>query len=585
MTTTQESDEPLLTQQPNENISQTEILKTKAGYRLSLFTFFLCGVGNLLPWNFLITPRGYWMLKLKDDTNRNSSSITQDSPDFFSFLESDINNETNLLTFKWHQSHFATNKTPELATSPWVSRPDLEDKPNQMQDFWENFLSISSMLPMVIAGFLTSFGLILKHSSSFRILTSLKTVLFCLLFNQVYIFINVEKMVPVFFITTLIAIVIMSFTTQVFGCSVSGVATKFGEKHIGLMLIGQAAAGVLAAVASIFSILILGSEKKFSAKLEVQPGADTGSDTVNVSDVTPQPQTTEIFFKTIFETFMGSSDLAVEKAAFCFFLFAIILVLMNIFVYYKFVSTEIYKYLFGEASVSGSPVVSRSLVEVGQIDGQVDQDDHQNGQISSRSNRNDETPLLQASTDRMDLPNNPNPITPNLEPLNWKIFLQTIKLTKSTCFQVSLANFINLALFPSICSSFTPENIEKGNNIDLYRSIWVFLNFNLGDCCGRVLAGLSKARFGSDLILNFLHLLRLFFVVVIPVCNVAVESRGRVPVLRWFLVGLEKLKKEIFSKNKIPMTPSFPTPQRHNLHPPNLHTSPNQRLPHDYQLH
>ena len=152
---------------PSNSQGLTSILKEKNGYRFSLFTFFLCGVGNLLPWNFLITPRGYWMLKLQghDDHGHDNLTLTQQ---FFTSLQSDASEGV----YKLKES---SSSLAQFSSSPWMTnRPLWEQKPNQMQDFWENFLSVSNMLPMVLAGFMTSFGLILKHSSSFRILLALR---------------------------------------------------------------------------------------------------------------------------------------------------------------------------------------------------------------------------------------------------------------------------------------------------------------------------------------------------------------------------------------------------------------------------
>lgn len=486
-----ETDEPLLsalpsslqtsenvTEQSSRRVSLHQQLKTKNGYGLSLLTFFICGLGNLLPWNFLITPLDYWLLKLQTPQN---------------------------ITF-------------------------LHAEENRLQSFWENFLSIASMLPMVVAGFLTSFGLILKHNSSFRISICLFVMLFSLLFNQIYIFIDVSKIIPLFFTSTMIVIMTLSAATSTFGCSISGIASKFGQKHINLMLTGQAAAGVLAAVANIISILILNNKKvSFSLKLLSGYIGVTSDEAVNV-----------------------------EKAAFCFFSLAVLLLVVNLVIYFKFIKSGIYLFLF----------------ESGLDNSRIRDGENEDG------TEDESEPLMTTSS---------NSLSPNVEPLNWKIFAKTVKLSKSTIFQITLANFINLALFPSVCSSFSPYlmgyknlmprilrrgaeakhfqtfalyNAEKRRNLALYRSIWIFLNFNLGDCVGRLLAGQTNCSFQpkqvlqnensvetsqsrsssrnsnqSDTsiqkpltsksfnLLTLLHVFRVAFLIIIPLCNVDVGTR------------------------------------------------------------
>lgn len=437
------------------------ILKEKSGYKFSLFAFFLCGVGNLLPWNFLITPKDYWMLKLETGGQH--------------------------------------NQTDQLIHS--------QEEENRLQSFWENFLSLANMLPAVLAGFLTSFGLILRHSSSIRILTSLKIMLSCLLFNQIFIFINVKDMIPLFFSLTLFCILILSFGAQVFGCSVSGVATKFGGKHISMMLIGQAVAGILAAVANIFSILVLHNRK------------DDGE---------------QDYLEQINQIKSDASPLDIEKSAFCFFLFAILLIAINLGTYYNFLKTEIYTFVVGNISRRNSANQNQTensepqpirdhLIDVSAYNRESD-DVSLGSQIDNygENGENDEELLLNEN------------LKPNIEPLNWNIFCTTIASAKHTIFQICLANFINLCLFPAVCSAFQPTDLDNDQiNLQLYRSIWVFLNFNLGDCLGRIIAGSlknSQNNFGN-LLLNFMHISRVMFLLIIPICNINPNNRKVTPVL------------------------------------------------------
>lgn len=43
-------------------------------YKLVYLTFFLMGIGSLLPWNFFITAKQYWFYKLSNSTDQNKHS-------------------------------------------------------------------------------------------------------------------------------------------------------------------------------------------------------------------------------------------------------------------------------------------------------------------------------------------------------------------------------------------------------------------------------------------------------------------------------------------------------------------------------
>lgn len=42
-------------------------------YNLVYFIFFLMGIGSLLPWNFFITAKQYWLYKLSNNTHHSSN--------------------------------------------------------------------------------------------------------------------------------------------------------------------------------------------------------------------------------------------------------------------------------------------------------------------------------------------------------------------------------------------------------------------------------------------------------------------------------------------------------------------------------
>ena len=124
-----DDEEPLLELQLNHS-SSSNSNKRKS---LIISIFFLLGVGSLVPWNFLITPKDYWLEKL-----RSANQSTSD---------------------------------------------DL----NELQKFWESSLSIAAMLPNTVFASLTCFGW-LKGSVKSRILIALFVIIMCLLFNNVFVY-------------------------------------------------------------------------------------------------------------------------------------------------------------------------------------------------------------------------------------------------------------------------------------------------------------------------------------------------------------------------------------------------------------
>ena len=127
-----EDEEPLLPI-PRLNESSSSNNSPSSRRPLLISVFFLLGVGSLVPWNFLITPKDYWLEKLRSQNQTNSDQL------------------------------------------------------NELQKFWESSLSIAAMLPNTIFASLTCFGWI-KGSLKFRILTALMVIITCLVFNNVFVY-------------------------------------------------------------------------------------------------------------------------------------------------------------------------------------------------------------------------------------------------------------------------------------------------------------------------------------------------------------------------------------------------------------
>jgi len=195
-----EDEEPLLS-------TSSPLSSTSSRKPLLVSVFFVLGVGSLVPWNFLITPKDYWLEKLRAD------------------------NQTS------------------------------NDQPNELQKFWESSLSIAAMLPNTIFASLTCFGW-LKGSVQGRIMVALFVIIVCLVFNNVFVYVNTNgQLQSIFFITTLLSVVVINSAGAVLMTSISGLCAMFGQDYMNANLVGQAIAGIMAASGNIVSLIAIENVK------------------------------------------------------------------------------------------------------------------------------------------------------------------------------------------------------------------------------------------------------------------------------------------------------------------------------------
>lgn len=185
----------------DEDLLNHSILPSSPGK--SIAVFYLLGMASLTPWNFLITPKDYWLEK------------------------------------------FSTNASTQ----------------NQIQTFWESSLSVCAMLPTFTFSFLTAFG-VFKQSATIRVFFALIVTFACLVINQIFVFIPTRSFVGLFFTAMLVIVMIINSVGSVLITSTCGMAAKFGEKHIQANLVGQSLAGILAAVADIGSLSFVNDSEK-----------------------------------------------------------------------------------------------------------------------------------------------------------------------------------------------------------------------------------------------------------------------------------------------------------------------------------
>ncbi|XP_072533735.1 equilibrative nucleoside transporter 3 [Salminus brasiliensis] len=195
-----EDHSPLLTnahpQQPGGPLSARH--RPHDSYCLVYGIFFLLGIGSLLPWNFFITAKHYWLYKLSNS----SSSEGQEEP------QSDLS------------------------------------------DYFESYLAIASTVPSVLC-LVLNYLLVNRLSSEVRILSSLCVILVVFVITTVLVKVDVSGCREQFFAGTLASVALVSGASNVFSGSVFGISGHFPMRISQALISGQAMGGTLSAVAAL----------------------------------------------------------------------------------------------------------------------------------------------------------------------------------------------------------------------------------------------------------------------------------------------------------------------------------------------
>ncbi|XP_076599903.1 equilibrative nucleoside transporter 3 [Chaetodon auriga] len=172
-------------------------------YCLVYIIFFLMGIGSLLPWNFFITAKHYWIYKLSNNTH-GSSSAEQDS---------------------------------------------------DLSGYFESYLVIASTVPSVLCMIL-NYLLVNRLSPNVRILSSLSVILFVFVVTTVLVKVDVSGCRMEFFIGTLASVAVISGASNLFSGSMFGISGHFPMRISQALISGQAMGGTLSAVASIADLAL-----------------------------------------------------------------------------------------------------------------------------------------------------------------------------------------------------------------------------------------------------------------------------------------------------------------------------------------
>ncbi|CAN9499920.1 unnamed protein product [Ophioblennius macclurei] len=175
----------------------------KDSYNLVYIIFFLMGIGSLLPWNFFITAKHYWLYKLSNSSHPGGDEA----------LRSDLS------------------------------------------DYFESYLAIASTVPSVLC-LILNYILVNRLSSSVRILTSLFVILLVFLVTTIMVKVDVSDCRVEFFVGTLASVAVVSGASNLLSGSVFGISGHFPMRISQALISGQAMGGTLSAVASIVDLAV-----------------------------------------------------------------------------------------------------------------------------------------------------------------------------------------------------------------------------------------------------------------------------------------------------------------------------------------
>lgn len=173
----------------------------KDSYNLVYIIFFLMGIGSLLPWNFFITAKHYWLYKLSNHSHPN--------------------------------------------------KPDEE--PSDLSDYFESYLAIASTVPSVLC-LILNYVLVNRLSPRARILSSLIVILVVFVVTTVLVKVDMSSCTMEFFVGTLVSVGIVSGASNLFSGSVFGITGHFPMRISQALISGQAMGGTLSALASIIDL-------------------------------------------------------------------------------------------------------------------------------------------------------------------------------------------------------------------------------------------------------------------------------------------------------------------------------------------
>uniref|UniRef100_A0A9L0R4E7 Solute carrier family 29 member 3 n=1 Tax=Equus caballus TaxID=9796 RepID=A0A9L0R4E7_HORSE len=177
-------------QRPKDRFSGTYII------------FFSLGIGGLLPWNFFVTAKEYWIFKLHNC----SIPATREKPE-----DSDILN------------------------------------------YFESYLAVASTVPSVLC-LMANFLLVNRVPIHVRVLASLVVMLAIFVVMTVLVKVDTSSWTHGFFAVIIICMVILSGASTIFNSSVLGMTGSFPMRNSQALISGGGMGGTISAVASLVDL-------------------------------------------------------------------------------------------------------------------------------------------------------------------------------------------------------------------------------------------------------------------------------------------------------------------------------------------
>lgn len=164
--------------------------------------FFSLGIGGLLPWNFFVTAKEYWIFKLQN------------------------------------------------CSSP---APEGDPESSDILNYFESYLTIASTVPSVLC-LVANFLLVNRVPVHVRVLASLTVMLTVFVVMTVLVKVDTSSWTHGFFAVTIMCMAILSSTSTIFNSSVFGMTGSFPMRNSQALISGGAMGGTISAVASLVDL-------------------------------------------------------------------------------------------------------------------------------------------------------------------------------------------------------------------------------------------------------------------------------------------------------------------------------------------
>ncbi|KAK2490272.1 hypothetical protein MC885_012824, partial [Smutsia gigantea] len=198
--------------------------------------FFSLGIGGLLPWNFFVTAKEYWIFKLQNC----SSPASDGDPESSDILGANPIKRDPVSAFWWGPS------PPSSVTSVAPSLVCL-------QNYFESYLTIASTVPSVLC-LVANFLLVNRVPVHVRVLASLTVMLTIFVVMTVLVKVDTCSWTHGFFAVTIVCMAILSSTSTIFSSSVFGMTGSFPMRNSQALISGGAMGGTISAVASLVDL-------------------------------------------------------------------------------------------------------------------------------------------------------------------------------------------------------------------------------------------------------------------------------------------------------------------------------------------